>query len=64
MYNLLKRLNKELRKAESQKTISLEMQQKRNEKLCRELAETVSKLADAELELEEKEGFSKCQNLI
>ena len=44
-------MNKELRKAESQRTISLEMQQKRNEKLCRELAETVSKLADAELEL-------------
>ena len=33
------------------------MQQKRNEKLCRELAETVSKLADAELELEEKESL-------
>ena len=50
----LTRLNKELRRAESQKTISLDMQQKRNEKLCRELAETCSKLADAELELEEK----------
>ena len=57
----LLRLVKETKRLESQKTISLEMQQKRNEKLCRELAETVSKLADLELELEEKNDTLQIQ---
>ena len=57
----LLRLVNETKRLESQKTISLEMQQKRNEKLCRELAETVSKLADLELELEEKNDTLQIQ---
>ena len=57
----LLRLVKETKRIESQKTISLEMQQKRNEKLCRELAETCSKLADLELELEEKNDTLQIQ---
>ena len=57
----LLRLVKETKRLESQKTISLEMQQKRNEKLCRELADTCSKLADLELELEEKNDTLQIQ---